>query len=351
MMRRQKKHHPPLQPNSPMKIVVRAPNWIGDSILALPAIRALYENFPDAELWICGQAWITDIFPPSDFIKGVLPLKNLSTLRGLFINAKLLRKKQFDMGLLLTNSFSSALLFYLANIPQRWGYNRDYRRKLLTRWVNIDEKNISIHQARYYINLLSGLGIPVSSGPLCFDLDPSIQQQVYDRLLSLGITFQRPLVCLNPGAFYGPAKRWPTSLFAELATLLQKRNQADIVIVGTKEERSLAQSIADQMETPPLILSGTTTVSQLAGVLHHSTLFVSNDSGPMHLANSLKVPVVAIFGPTDPQITGPYQQPSAVVKKDVDCWPCRYRECPTDHRCMETISAEDAFSACEGFMP
>jgi len=334
-----------------MKIVVRAPNWIGDSILALPAIAALHENLPEAEIWITGHEWIKDIFSPFDYIKGVIPLKDLSRLRGLLKNANILQENQFDVGLLLTNSFSSAILFCLAKIPQRWGYNRDYRRFLLTKSVKIDDSSLSVHQAQYYINLLSGLDIPASSGTLFFKLDPAVQQHANDLLVSLGITFQRPLVCLNPGAFYGSAKRWPASRFAELASLLQERNQADIIIVGSKYEYVLAQAIASHMKLPPIILSGKTTVSQLAGVLHHATLFVSNDSGPMHVANSLKVPVVALFGPTDPQLTGPYQQPSSVVKKDVDCWPCRYRECPTDHRCMEDISAEDVYRACIGFIP
>ncbi|MFC2160291.1 glycosyltransferase family 9 protein [Acidobacteriota bacterium] len=103
---------------------------------------------------------------------------------------------------------------------------------------------------------------------------------------------------------------------------------------------------------PPLILSGKTTLSQLAGVLLHANLFVSNDSGPMHMANAIKVPVVAIFGPTDPELTGPYEQPASVVKIEtgIDCWPCRNRECPTDHRCMEGISASDVYSACERFL-
>jgi heptosyltransferase-2 len=118
-----------------MKIAVRAPNWIGDSVLALPAVAALHENFPEAEIWICGQEWIKDLFLPLDYIKGVISLKNSSTLKGLLQEAKILKKHKFDLGLLLTNSFSSALLFYMAKIKKRWGYNRDFRRFLLTKKV------------------------------------------------------------------------------------------------------------------------------------------------------------------------------------------------------------------------
>ena len=333
-----------------MKIAVRAPNWMGDSILALPAIEALHENFPEAEIWICGQAWIKDIFLPLNHVAGVIPLKNPSRLRGLINSAKILKKHPFDAGLLLTNSFSSALLFFLAKIPQRWGYEKDFRKFLLTKTVKINNSSLSVHQAKYYTSLLSGLGLPASPRPLVLTVDPAVRQNANALLLSLGITFQHPLVVLNPGAFYGSAKRWPASRFAELATILQERNQADILIVGSADELVLAQTIASQMKRPPFILSGKTTVSQLAGVLLYATLFVSNDSGPMHMANSLEVPVVAIFGPTDPHLTGPFQQPSAVVKKDIDCWPCRNRDCPTDHRCMKSISALDVYSACERFL-
>ncbi len=334
-----------------MKIAVRAPNWIGDSILALPAIAALQENYPEAEIWICGLEWIKDIFLPLNFVKGVIPLKSPSRLRGLLKSAKILKKKQFDVGVLLTNSFSSALLFLLAKIPQRWGYNRDFRGLLLTKPVKIGDSSLPVHQVLYYTNLLSGLGLPTSHQSLALTLDPAVRQQAQDLLVSLGITFQRPIVILNPGAFYGTAKRWPASRFAELASMLQEKVQADILIVGSVDELVLAQTIASLMKDPPFILSGKTTVSQLAGVLSHATLFVSNDSGPMHLANSFGVPVIAVFGPTDPQITGPFQQPSAVVKKDTDCWPCRHRECPTDHRCMGNISAADVYKAGERFLP
>jgi heptosyltransferase-2 len=333
-----------------MKIAVRAPNWIGDSILALPAIAMLHENFPESKIWIIGQNWIKDIFLPLDYVEGVIPLKNPTSLRSLLQGAKTLEKNHFDVGLLLTNSFSSALLFFLAKIPQRWGYNRDFRRLLLTKKVKINNSSLSVHQVQYYTNLLSGLGLPSSLRPLALTLDPDVRHQANNLLVSLGISFQRPLVVLNPGAFYGSAKRWPAARFAELATELQEKNQVDIIIVGSADELVIAQTIASQMKHPPFIVSGKTTVSQLAGVLLHAALFVSNDSGPMHLANSLEVPVVSIFGPTDPRLTGPYQQPSAVVKKETDCWPCRHRECPTDHRCMESISARDVYHACERFL-
>jgi len=298
-----------------MKIVVRAPNWIGDSILALPTLAILHEKYPEAEIWICGLDWIKDIFLPLNYVEGVIPLKSPSLLRSLLQNAKTLKKKQFDVGVLLTNSFSSALLFFLAKIPQRWGYDRDFRRLLLTKRIKINDSSLSLHQVMYYINLLSSLGLPASPPSLAFSLNPAIRQQANDFLVSMGITFQRPIVVINPGAFYGATKRWPEPRFAELASILQEKIHADILIVGSADELVLAQRIASMMKEPPFILTGKTTVAQLAGILSHARLFVSNDSGPMHMANSLGVPVVAIFGPTNPNLTGPFQPPSASRKK------------------------------------
>ena len=333
-----------------MNIVIRAPNWIGDAILALPVFESICLNFPQDDVWITGREWIQDLFSGLDGIKGLLPLPEEKTWCG-FLNAvKIIKAKRFDAGLLLPNSFRSALLFYLARIPQRWGYDRDGRRFLLTKRIPVPRQTASLHQEQYYLNLVEGLGLDAAPGPSYLKIDRAEINDSRTRLESLGITFQKPLIALNPGAFYGSAKRWPAERFAELALLLQQRKNAEIIIFGSKNEASLAEEIAERMPIKPWIMSGQTTLSQLAGLLHHVQLFVTNDSGPMHLASALGIPVVAIFGPTEPNRTEPVRQPAAVVSKQVDCWPCRHRECPTDHRCMTQISAKDVFYACEEFL-
>jgi heptosyltransferase-2 len=169
-------------------------------------------------------------------------------------------------------------------------------------------------------------------------------------LLSLNMDLRRPLVFLHPGASYGPAKRWSVLKFSELASLLQRRKKASVIISGSNDEAQLAESVALLMREKPVSLAGKTSLLRLASLISNADLFITNDSGPMHLANALHVPVVAIFGPTDPTLTGPFQQPSAVVKKDVPCSPCSYRECPFDHRCMENIPIEEVFQACQKFL-
>ncbi len=330
-----------------MKIVVRVPNWIGDCILALPAIESIRLNFPEAQIWIAAQDWVKDLFASNGLVHGVIPLPQLKKWKTIRASAQNLSEGGFDTGVLFTNSFASAFLFYLADIPQRWGYATDGRSLLLTRSARLKDEDIPRHQVYYYLGLLSGLGLQAFSAGIRLPLAPAEREAGRERLLSLGLDLQVPLVILSPGATYGPAKRWPAFRFAEVASLIQKRKGAEIVIVGSADETEIAKSISGLMEKKPAILTGQTSLPQVLGLISQAALFISNDSGPMHLANALGVPVVGIFGPTDPEVTGPFEQPSRFVKKEVPCWPCAYRKCPYDHRCMMTISAEDVFRAAE----
>lgn len=330
-----------------MKILIRVPNWIGDSILTLPAIESIKLNFPEDQLWVAAQDWVKDLFASSNLAEGIIPLPKSKDLKSLQGSAQKLKSESFDTGILLTNSFASAFLFYLAKIPKRWGYATDGRGVLLTKPVRLKDEGSPRHQVHYYLDLLSGLGLKPLSREIKLFLLPGEKEAARERLLSLGLDFNRPLVILSPGASYGPAKRWPASRFAELADLFEKRKNAEILIVGSAYEAEIAESIRSSREKKPAILAGQTTLPQLLGLISQATLFISNDSGPMHLANALRVPVVGIFGPTDPEVTGPFEQPSRVVKKDVPCWPCAYRKCPYDHRCMMNIAAEEVFRAGE----
>ena len=202
----------------------------------------------------------------------------------------------------------------------------------------------------YYLDLIHSLGLKISPPMISLPLTEEEKESAKEFLLSLSIGLNRPLVVLNPGAAYGQAKRWPLEKFAELAKKLQKTKKADILIVGSSHEDQLCESIVSLMPEKPRNLAGKTSLRMLAAIISYSDLFVTNDSGPMHMANALKIPVVAIFGPTDPKITGPFQEPSVVIKKDPPCWPCSYRECPFDHRCMMDIEPEEVYQASLKFL-
>ena len=333
-----------------MKIIIRAPNWIGDSILAVPAAYSLSRNFPDAQIWVAAKEWVKDLFTSYDFIKGIIPLPDVDGFKNLKDSIQKIKRFHFDIGVLLTNSFASALLFYLGKIPERWGYSTDGRRMLLTRGVALKKGEDCSHQLNYYLDLISGLGLKTSPPKISLPITQEEKEKAKEMLLTLNVNLNKTLIILNPGASYGPSKRWHAENYAELANLLQDRKKAEILITGSKDEAALVESIASFMTKKPLNLTGKTDLRLLAGLISHADLFITNDSGPMHIANALKIPVIAIFGPTDPCFTGPFQQPAAVIKKDVPCWPCSYRECPFDHRCMISIDPQEVFEACQKFL-
>jgi heptosyltransferase-2 len=330
-----------------MKIVIRAPNWVGDSVLALPAVESVRRAFPDAQLWIAAKDWVKELFTLNGLSEGIVPLPAHEDLKTFKTNVQSLKGHNFDIGLLLTNSFGSALLFYLARIPKRWGYAADGRSLLLTSWIPVDNGDNPRHHVHYYLDLLSGLGLETRPPKLQLSVPQSEKGAAQERLVSLGLDLNRPLVVMSPGATYGPAKRWPATRFAQLAGVFQNQRDAEILIIGSAGETEIAASIAFGMDRKPAVLTGQTTLTQLLGLINQAALVISNDTGPMHLANALGVPVVGIFGPTDPAVTGPFEQPSRAVKKDVPCWPCSYRKCPYDHRCMMTIETADVLGAAE----
>lgn len=330
-----------------MKIVVRAPNWIGDAVLALPALTQLRQNAPGAEIWVAAHGWVRELFEENPLVDGAIALPSGSGWRIFFEAVRRLKPHRFDAGLLLTNSFSSALLFTAAGISERWGYSRDGRRLLLTRSFRPESTAPPKHQVLYYSHLISALGFGSSIPEFVFPLQEKDIQAAQDLLDSRGVVHGKTRVVLNPGAFYGPAKRWPAEKFSRLASRLQKCLDADIIITGSSAEAPLAREISEGMTEKPHLLTGATSLRTLVGVLALADLVVSNDSGPMHIANALKIPLVAVFGPTDQRVTGPYQPPSRVIRKEVSCWPCSHRKCPTDHGCMNGISTEEVAEACQ----
>ena len=333
-----------------MRVVVRAPNWVGDSILSLPAMNIIKKNYPECEIWVAAQEWVLDLFTMSDAFAGTIPLPEQKSLKDIQKAAKILRRSHFDLGFLFTNSFASALVFALARIPQRWGYKKDGRGLLLTKGIPSPAREKRTHQVQYYIDLLSALGLKEFPRESYLSVNHREKTETEEWLGSQDIPIHRPLIIINPGAYFGSAKRWPAGKYAEFASLLQNRMGAQIMIVGSAEETDLAEAISSRMSDRPYSLTGKTNLPRLAAILILADLFVTNDSGPMHLANMLKVPLVALFGPTDPARTGPYWQPAKVIHKGAPCWPCSYRQCPFDHRCMMDISPEEVFQACQNLL-
>ncbi|HDJ24027.1 MAG TPA: lipopolysaccharide heptosyltransferase II [Candidatus Aminicenantes bacterium] len=332
-----------------MKILVRVPNWLGDAVLAIPAIKDLHYNFSHDQIVIMGQPWAQDLYSPLGFISEFVSLGKINHLRDFFSFAQNLHQQQFELGLLLTNSFSSAFLFSLARIPQRWGYSQDGRRLLLTRAPSPPAG--PVHQVEYYRQLLLALECRLSSDDSeVFSLPLPEDPRQRDALAeAFQLDKKKPWIIFHPGAAYGPAKRWPARHFAQLAELLAQKN-AEIVLVGTQKEFALGAQISSLAPFPLKNLCGRTSLPQLIKLIQQAHLVVANDSGPLHLANLVRTPVVALFGPTDPRQTGPFRPPAQVLKKPAPCWPCWYRTCPFDHRCLTSITPEEVLASAEKFL-
>lgn len=311
------------------RVLVRAPNWIGDVVLSLPAVRDLRRNFPEARIEVLARPWVADLYGAVGEIDGIRRSAGVRT------DAEAVRRA-FDAAVLLTNSFGSALATLLARIPERWGYATDGRGLLLTRRARVPEAIRGRSQVYYYRAMLAGVGLQVSASP-----DVSLRCPEAWAARGAQILGEGDWIGLNPGATYGSAKQWLPERYAAVADRVARESGAQVAILGSAGERPLAERVAAAMGTKPRVLCGETGITELVGVLARLRLLVTNDSGPMHLASALGVPLVAIFGSTDWRETAPAGPgPHRLVREQVDCAPCMLRECPIDHRCMARVSAE-----------
>jgi heptosyltransferase-2 len=337
----------PLAREKIKRILIRGTNWIGDTVITLPALAAIRKNFPSARISILVRPWVADILRGSPLIDELIIFDKKGKDRGisgLFSLAKRLRRKDFQLAILLQNAFEAALIAFLAAIPERWGYATDGRSWLLTRAVPLSEEIKRRHQMYYYLELLSSLGLEI--GEPEFRLSPSIEENETGRALLAGsnVDLSLPLVGINPGATYGSARRWYPERFAAVADQLIEEFSAEIIIFGGKAERDIALDIIKNIKGKSVDLSGKADIASLIGIFPFLDLLITNDSGPMHLAAALSVPVVAIFGPTDPATTSPFGDIHSVVRVPVPCSPCLKRDCPKDHRCMKLITPEMVFA-------
>jgi heptosyltransferase II len=315
--------------SGPERILVRAPNWLGDVVLSLPALRDLARNHPRARLEVLARPAVAELYGAVPEVHGA----RLSTdLRG---DAAAVRGA-FDLGVLFTNSFGSALALRLGGVPQRWGYGTEGRGPLLTRRARVPAAVRGRSQVYYYRAMLAGLGLRVSAEPDASLHAPAHWLEAADRLLGPGAW-----VGLNPGAAYGAAKRWPAARFAAVGDALAGSTGAQVAVLGTGAERPLADEVAAAMRHPARVLAGETRLAELVGVLARLDVLVTNDSGPMHVASALGTPVVAVFGPTDERETAPAGPAEArLAREPVPCAPCGLRACPIDHACMRRVGAE-----------
>ncbi|GAB4535405.1 MAG: lipopolysaccharide heptosyltransferase II [Thermodesulfovibrionia bacterium] len=347
------------------RILIRGVNWIGDSVLTLPAIRAIRKGFPDAHISILVKPWVSDIFKGNPHIDEII-LYNISKLKLI----KGLRRRQFDMAILLQNAFDAGLIAWLSGIPERIGYRTDLRGPLLTKAIPVDSSILKRHQVYYYLNLINSIGIETDDHqPYIHLMDD--EREWARRLLNNSFNIEDgfpllltpPLIGLNPGATYGSSKRWLTERFAELIRRIVDELNGRVIIFGSPSEVRLVDEIIRELDTDNplpithytsriLNMAGRTTLRELIALISECDVFITNDSGPMHIASALSVPTVAIFGSTNPSTTSPFGEGNRVVYKGLPCSPCLKRECPEGHlRCMKDITVHDVFSALKEVIP
>jgi heptosyltransferase-2 len=327
-----------IRPEPPKRLVVRLPNWLGDAVMALPALVAVRAAFPGAALALAGLPSITPIFEePTDLRpEEIVAVEKRS-------EAAKLRSGKYDAELLLTNSFGSAWIAKRSGAPQRWGYSANLRGFLLTHRVRLPRRQL--HQSEYYLELVRGLGIDAAAAVPRIRVSEATRRRAQRLYDAAGISAST-VVGFAPGAAYGYAKRWPPDRVAKVITRATRELQAHCVLVGAAADREAGREIESSL--PPDVhttnLIGRTDLRLLIGVLERCRAFVSNDSGAMHLAAAVGVPVTAIFGPTDERATAPLGDHDIILHQ-VFCRPCMLRECPIDHRCMKRIGTDEVFAA------
>ena len=334
------------------RILVRGPNWLGDAVMCEPALRGLRGLFPDAQVTLLVKPAVADLFVGHPAVTRLLTYDikgRHAGFSGKWALAKQLRRQGFDLAVLFQNAFEAAFLTFLARVPCRYGYATDGRSLLLSDPVAVPDPRMLLHQVRYYWDLLKPLGLMGDPPVPELVVLPEEEQAMVGRCAQGGLTPTDIVVGINPGSTYGDAKRWLPERFAEVTERLCRTihtspgQQVSVVIFGAKGEEHLGQDIAARLSSPSLVLSGATTIRELMAVVKRCSLLLTNDTGPMHIASAFKVPVVAVFGPTDWRTTSPFGGAHAIVREPVDCAPCLLRECPIDHRCMTRVTVDQVY--------
>jgi len=333
-----------------LKIVVLAPNWIGDAVLSLPVLDGCCQFWPGASISVLARGQVAELFEAREPEVRVLAYERGNgpqRLINLMDTGRRLRREGFKLALLLPNSLGSAVIARLAGVPQRVGYSTDGRGWLLTQRLENRRKERGLHQVDYYLGLLRSFGAyPVERVPR-LKLKPKVTERGLALLDGLGISRNEVLIGVHPGAAYGEAKRWFPERFARVMDLLQKPGRRFVLLGGPGEE-GLAERVSTITTHPPINTVGKTTIAEALVIISRCSLFLSNDSGLMHAAAALGIPQVALFGSTDPAKTAPLNDKAVVIRPEgVSCTPCFTRECPESLECMTAITVDEVHAAAE----
>jgi heptosyltransferase II len=327
------------------RILVRGTNWIGDSVVTLPALRELRRIFPQAKISLLIKPWVSGIFEDADFIDEVIVYDR--DHKGVWRTMSELRRRRFDLAVLFQNAFEAAVLSFGSRSPLRMGFPTEWRGFLLTHTLSLTPEIRALHQIYYYLHIVSQIEERLTGRSFVnfkkFDYRLPVRESrrdaIREKLVSMGCNTNKRLVALNPGATNSRAKRWPADRFGLLADTLIDMG-AEVLFVGANSEIDITMAASGVMKREPKILTGRTTLSESIALLSVCDLIISNDTGPGYIAAALERPTLTIFGPTNEGMICPFGANAEMIRHKVDCSPCMLRDCPIDHRCMTGISVD-----------
>lgn len=328
---------------------MRAPNWVGDAVMAVPALRELRRVLPAAQITLVSRPGAADIFIDADFVDDVL-VYDRTGLASTGNQAREWRRRKFDLALLFQNAFEAATIAFLSGVSVRIGYDTERRSVLLTHPLPSPSWKDERHESFYYLHiveefarLVSDRTLTKTNGPR-FDLHVSEdrKRQALRLLHEHGARIEAPLAVLCPGSINSLAKRWPAERYAILANRLFESG-ADVALIGSPGELEVSQEVCKHAQRQPIVLTGKTTVAEATAIISVADVLITNDTGPAHIGAALRTPTLVIFGPTNPLTTYPFSSSAEIIRRAPDCAPCMLRDCPIDHRCMTAVTPEDVF--------
>jgi heptosyltransferase-2 len=331
-------------------ILIRGTNWIGDSIITIPALRELRRIFPDSRLTLMVKPWARDIFLGADYLDDILVYDKAGrgVLDGTAKIVKEIRAKKFDTAILFQNAFEAAALAFFARIPVRVGFPTDGRGLLLTHRLNRTTEIVDGHQIYYYLHIVSQIEEQFFGESNVDFLRPQYkleitkeQQDAAQKVLNkFEVLPGKTLIAINPGATNSRARRWLPDRFADLADKLIDRGDCNVVFIGAASENEIAEGIIRQMRHKPVRLTGRTSLAESIGVLSLADLLISNDTGPAYVSAALCTTTITIYGSSNFWSICPTSPTSHIIHFPVHCSPCMLPDCPTQHECMVGVTVD-----------
>ena len=340
---------PSLRAESIKRVVVRGTNWVGDSLMTVPALRALRRVLPDANITLVTRPGAKGIFSEADFIDDLL-VYDRKNVFSVVPQIRKWRRREFDLALLFQNAFEAALIPFMAGVPVRLGYATESRQALLTHPLPLPDWRSSRHEVFYYLYLVTALEQSLYESSSICEQPPDASIEISDArrlratelLRAHGVSEEESVVALCPGSINSRAKRWPAEAYAALADRLIESDHK-VLLIGSRDEADVSNEVVSRMRNRPAVLTGKTSLDEITAVLAATDLIVTNDTGPAHIGAALGRPTIVIFGPTNPLTTRPFSPSAEILRHPPECAPCMLRDCPIDHRCMTAITVDEVF--------